>query len=62
MPLQEDLFDKLKAAKIFSKLDLRMGFNDIRIKKGDKWKTAFRTKDGVFEYIVIDSYTQVPSY
>jgi predicted aspartyl protease len=53
MPLMEDLLDKIKDAKIFSKIDLRMGFNNIRIKEGDEWKTAFRTKEGLFEYVVM---------
>src|SRR4029077_205283 len=41
MPQQEDLIEQLKDAKIFTKLDLRWGFNNIRVKEGDKWKTAF---------------------
>ncbi|EUC59886.1 Transposon Tf2-1 polyprotein, partial [Rhizoctonia solani AG-3 Rhs1AP] len=53
MPIQADLLEKIKDAKIFSKLDLRMGYNNIRIKEGDEWKTAFRTKSGFFEYQVM---------
>ncbi|QRW25134.1 Retrotransposable element Tf2 protein [Rhizoctonia solani] len=53
MPLQSDLLEKVKDAKIFSKLDLKSGYNDIRIKAGEEWKTAFRTKDGLFQYCVM---------
>src|SRR5881394_4664334 len=34
-------------------MDIRWGFNNIRIKEGDEWKTAFRTKEGLFEYLVM---------
>jgi hypothetical protein len=53
LPLQGNLIEKLKDAKIFTKLDLRWGFNNIRIKEGDEWKTAFRTKSGLYEYTVM---------
>ncbi|QRV99279.1 Transposon Tf2-1 polyprotein [Ceratobasidium sp. AG-Ba] len=53
MPLQVELVDQVKNAKIYSKLDLRWGFNNIRIKEGDEWKTAFRTAYGIYEYLVM---------
>ncbi|QRW23207.1 Retrotransposable element Tf2 protein [Rhizoctonia solani] len=53
LPRQDDLMAKLRHAKIFTKLDLRWGYNNVRIKKGDEWKTAFRTKYGLFEYLVM---------
>ncbi|QRW09554.1 Retrotransposable element Tf2 protein [Ceratobasidium sp. AG-Ba] len=53
MPLQVELVDQVKKAKIYSKLDLRWGFNNIRIKEGDEWKTAFRTAYGIYEYLVM---------
>uniref|UniRef100_A0A183CRW3 Reverse transcriptase domain-containing protein n=1 Tax=Globodera pallida TaxID=36090 RepID=A0A183CRW3_GLOPA len=53
LPRQEDLVEKLKHAKIFTKLDLHSGYNNVRIKKGDELKTAFRTKYGHFEYTVM---------
>ncbi|QRW20575.1 Retrotransposable element Tf2 protein [Rhizoctonia solani] len=53
LPRQDNLMAKLRHAKIFTKLDLRWGYNNVRIKEGDKWKTAFRTKYGLFEYLVM---------
>jgi len=47
--------DKIKAsgAKYFTKLDIRWGFNNIRIKDGDQWKAAFKTNLGLFEPTVM---------
>ena len=53
MPIQADLLEKIKDAKIFSKLDSQQGYNNIRIKEGDEKKTAFRTKSGLYEYTVL---------
>ncbi|KAF8752648.1 hypothetical protein RHS01_07613 [Rhizoctonia solani] len=53
LPRQDDLMAKLRNAKLFTKLDLCWGYNNVRIKKGDEWKTAFRTKYGLFEYLVM---------
>ncbi|QRW22559.1 Retrotransposable element Tf2 protein [Rhizoctonia solani] len=50
LPRQDDLMAKLRNAKLFTKLDLRWGYNNVRIKEGDEWKTAFRTKYGLFEH------------
>ena len=50
LPLISDLRDKLLHAKIFTALDLPNAYNLIRIKEGEEWKTAFRTKYGHFEY------------
>ncbi len=43
LPLIPELMDKLHGAKLFSKLDIRWGYNNVRIKTGDEWKAAFRT-------------------
>ncbi|KAF8754653.1 hypothetical protein RHS01_05919 [Rhizoctonia solani] len=53
LPRQDNLMAKLRRAKLFTKLDLRWGYNNVRIKEGDEWKTAFRTKYGLFEYLVM---------
>ena len=53
LPLISELLDRVKRAKIFTKLDLRNAYGLIRIKTGDEWKTAFRTRYGHFEYLVM---------
>ena len=49
LPLVSDLMDRLKKAKYFTKLDIRWGYNNVRIKTGDEWKAAFVTNRGLFE-------------
>ncbi|CEL59204.1 hypothetical protein RSOLAG1IB_03137 [Rhizoctonia solani AG-1 IB] len=53
LPRPDDLMSKLQGAKLFTKLDLRWGYNNVRVKEGDKWKTAFRTKYRLFETLVM---------
>uniref|UniRef100_A0A0W0FNV5 Reverse transcriptase domain-containing protein n=1 Tax=Moniliophthora roreri TaxID=221103 RepID=A0A0W0FNV5_MONRR len=53
LPLILELLDKLKGATIFTKLDLRNGYNNVRIKDGDQWKAAFKTNRGLFEPTVM---------
>ncbi|CCO36295.1 hypothetical protein RSOLAG1IB_11511 [Rhizoctonia solani AG-1 IB] len=53
LPRLDDLMSKLRGAKLFTKLDLRWGYNNVHVKEGDKWKTAFCTKYGLFETLVM---------
>lgn len=53
LPLIQELVDKLRGAQYFTKLDVRWGYNNVRIKEGDEWKAAFRTNRGLFEPLVM---------
>ncbi|KAH0603046.1 uncharacterized protein H6S33_008050 [Morchella sextelata] len=53
LPLMTELADSTKGAEFFTKIDLKNGYNLIRIAAGEEWKTAFRTKYGHFEYRVM---------
>src|SRR5918999_558660 len=53
LPLISDLLNQLRGARYFTKLDVRWGYNNVRIKKGDEWKAAFRTNRGLFEPLVM---------
>jgi hypothetical protein len=53
LPLISGLLEQLGEARVFTKIDLRGAYNLVRIKPGDEWKTAFRTRYGHFEYNVM---------
>jgi hypothetical protein len=53
LPLISECLDWLGHSMVFSRLDLRGAYNLLRIKEGDEWKTAFRTKYGLFECLVM---------
>jgi Reverse transcriptase (RNA-dependent DNA polymerase) len=53
LPLILEMMDKLKGAKYFTKLDVCWGYNNVQIRKGDKWKVAFKTNKGLFKPTVM---------
>ncbi|KAF8751773.1 hypothetical protein RHS01_08420 [Rhizoctonia solani] len=53
LPRPDDLMAQLRGAKAFTKLDLQWGYNNVQVKEGDEWKTAFQTKYGLYESLVM---------
>ena len=53
LPLISDMLENIGIKKVFTKMDLRWGYNNMRIKEGDEWKAAFTTPEGSFEPMVI---------
>jgi hypothetical protein len=63
LPRIEDLFDQMKGASMFSKIDLRSGYHQLKIRESDIPKTSFHTRYGLYEYTVMSfGLTNVPAY
>ena len=55
LPLILDVLENIRTKKVFTKIDLRWRYNNVRIREGDKWKAAFTTLEGSFKPTVMFS-------
>ena len=53
LPLITELVDNMGSKRVFTKMDLQWGYNNVRVKEGNKWKVAFTTYMGLFEPVVM---------